>query len=122
MIKNVAIQNPELVAYCGLYCGTCKSYRKGKCPGCAKNTKASWCKIRTCNIKHEFANCTECTLLNRVDCKKLNNPIGKVFEFVFRTDRLKSLQYIEKEGCKAYSQKMWTLGQMSFKKGQSTEL
>jgi len=121
MIKNEAIQNSDLVAYCGLYCGTCKSYRKGKCSGCAKNEKATWCKIRTCNIDNEYANCTKCTLIDRAECKKLNNPIGKVFEFVFRTDRQKSLQFIQDKGSKAYSYKMWSMGQMSFKKGQSTE-
>jgi len=121
MIKNEAIQNSELVAYCGLYCGTCKSYKKGKCPGCAKNTKATWCKIRSCNIDHHYANCTDCTLTDRTQCKKLNNTIGKVFGLVFRTDRLKSLQYIQENGTKAYSLKMWKMGQMSFKNGQTTE-
>uniref|UniRef100_UPI0032177A05 DUF3795 domain-containing protein n=1 Tax=uncultured Draconibacterium sp. TaxID=1573823 RepID=UPI0032177A05 len=121
MLKNEAIQNTDLIAFCGLYCGTCRKYKKGKCPGCAQNTKATWCKIRTCNIEHEYVNCTDCTLTDRRTCTKLNNPIGKMFELVFRTDRLKSLQFIQDKGGKAYSHKMWTLGQMSFKKGQSTE-
>jgi hypothetical protein len=29
--------NPDLVAYCGLYCGACKAYRSGRCPGCRQN-------------------------------------------------------------------------------------
>ena len=38
--------DPKMVAACGLYCGACKKYRMGKCSGCHKNKKASWCKIR----------------------------------------------------------------------------
>lgn len=121
MNKTVFIQNPELVASCGLYCGTCKRYLADKCQGCAKNTKATWCKIRTCNIEQGYSNCSDCTLTERNSCKKLNNPIGKVFEFIFRTDRLTSLQFIQEKGSKVYSQKMCSLGQMSFKKGQTTE-
>lgn len=41
------------VAYCGLYCGACKSHRKGKCPGCRENSKATWCEIRKCCQEHE---------------------------------------------------------------------
>jgi hypothetical protein len=121
MTKIVFIQNKDLVANCGLYCGTCKRYLKDKCPGCAKNTKATWCKIRTCNIEHSYYNCADCKLTDRNSCKKLNNPIGKVFELLFRTDRIASLQFIQENGSEAYSQKMCSLGQMSYKKGQTTE-
>lgn len=121
MTKTVFIQKPKLVAFCGLYCGTCKRYLKGKCLGCAKNEKATWCKIRTCNIELGISNCSECVITDRSSCKKLNNPVGKLFEFVFRSDRIASLQFIQEKGIKAYSQKMCSLGQMSFKKGQTTE-
>jgi len=33
--------NAELVAYCGLYCGACGAYLKGRCPGCHENKKAT---------------------------------------------------------------------------------
>ena len=26
------VSNPDLAACCGLYCGACKSYLKGRCP------------------------------------------------------------------------------------------
>ncbi len=26
------VQNTDLIAYCGLYCGACKSYLMEKCP------------------------------------------------------------------------------------------
>mgnify|MGYP001174253203 CR=1 FL=1 len=48
-------QSLELVAYCGLYCGQCTKYLKGKCPGCKENEKASWCKTRSCCIENDFA-------------------------------------------------------------------
>jgi len=47
MNKEVKIDN-ELIAYCGLYCGSCSKFMNDKCPGCRKNKKAAWCKIRTC--------------------------------------------------------------------------
>ena len=109
----------NLIAFCGLYCGTCSKYKKGKCPGCKENIKASWCKIRTCNMDNNFENCTQCTLTKPEDCKKLNNAIGKIFELVFRTDRLASLRYINDNGGKLYAQKMCDLQQMSIKKKQT---
>ncbi len=117
MTKKQNVLDSELVAFCGLYCGTCFKYKKGKCPGCVQNTKASWCKIRTCNLEKGIKNCTECDE-EISQCKKLNNPIGKVFEFVFRTDRPASLQFIKMNGEWLYAEKMVSLGQMSIKKGQ----
>ena len=37
--------NSQQIAACGLYCGACKKFLNGKCPGCKENEKASWCKI-----------------------------------------------------------------------------
>jgi len=25
-------KDPKLIAFCGLYCGSCSKYQKGKCP------------------------------------------------------------------------------------------
>ncbi len=116
--STITAPNPQLIAYCGLYCGTCAKYKKGKCPGCQKNDKASWCKIRTCNIDHSFTNCAECYDLPMADCKKLNNTIGKLFGLIFKTDRLASLRYIKDKGEQAYATKMVDLDQMAIKKGQ----
>lgn len=112
------MDNTAPIAYCGLYCGECKRYKNGKCPGCLENAKASWCKIRTCNQELAYSTCAECPQIKRVNCKKLNNPFAKFFELIFRTDRLASLKYIRENGGEAYSEKMCSLGQMSFKKGQ----
>lgn len=112
------VKDPNLVAFCGLYCGTCAKFIKDKCPGCNENIKATWCKVRACNIENGFENCSQCNIMSTPDCKKLNNPIAKIFELVFRTDRLSSLNYIKEHGEKAYIEKMCSLGQMSIKKRQ----
>jgi len=80
--------DPNLVAYCGLYCGACGAYLKGRCPGCHANAKATWCKVRTCCIEEEYASCADCTQhRDPKTCRKFNNPIARLFGLVFRSDR-----------------------------------
>ena len=112
------LKDPSLVAYCGLYCGTCKRLQSGKCSGCKENSKASWCKIRKCNMENGFANCSECTITALEECKDLNNAIGKIYAYLFKTDRLASLQYIKENGAENYVEKMVDLGQMALKRKQ----
>ncbi len=118
MSHQKASNNIELIAACGLYCGSCRKYIAGKCPGCKENTKASWCKIRSCNNENYTPNCSQCTLVAKGDCKILNNSVGKVFKWIFKTDRLASLRYISRYGQDAYVYKMTELKQMSVKVGQ----
>lgn len=88
-----------LVSYCGLYCGACKRYLKGGCPGCIKNEKAGWCKVRKCCIENSYQSCAECKEYTDVsECKKLNNFFSKVFAFIFRTDRLAGITMIKEKG------------------------
>ncbi|TLX77031.1 DUF3795 domain-containing protein [Labilibacter sediminis] len=117
--QQTPVNDKNLVAFCGLYCGTCAKYKKGKCPGCPENTKATWCKIRSCNMENGFENCAQCTITKPKDCKKLNNPIGRIFEYIFKTDRLASLNYIKENGAELYVGKMCSLNQMSIKKKQT---
>ncbi len=121
MLNQKISSKVSLIAACGLYCGSCRKYIKGSCPGCKENIKATWCKIRSCNLEHHTANCTECTITNSEECKSLNNTIGKIFKFVFKTDRLASLQYIANYGEQSYVDKMTALKQMAIKKGQKIE-
>lgn len=81
------IADTSLIAFCGLYCGACRSYISGKCPGCRENAKATWCKIRSCNLENGFKSCADCTLTGLKDCKKYNSFIGKAFGFIFNSDR-----------------------------------
>ncbi len=82
------VRNPDLVAYCGLYCGACGSYRKGRCPGCHENTKASWCKARACCREHGLGSCAECTEHpDPATCATFDNFFSKLIGLVLNSDR-----------------------------------
>lgn len=99
--------NPELVAYCGLYCGACRSYLNGKCPACHENRKASWCKIRSCCMNNQFSSCAECSQFQDPnDCGMFNNFISKIFGLVFRSDRAACIRQIKEIGIQGHSNKM----------------
>lgn len=105
-MKDV-IANPELVAYCGLYCGACKRFLKGKCPGCHDNVKASWCGIRKCCIELGYMSCADCTdFADPSDCKKFDNFISKIFGLLFRSDRRACISQIKDLGLKAHAENM----------------
>lgn len=96
-----------LVSSCGLYCGTCYKYKKGKCPGCSENKKASWCEIRVCTKDNGYHTCAECTEFTDVhECKKFNTLFSKFFAFVFKSDRKASLQMIADIGLDKYASEM----------------
>ena len=106
-----------LIAYCGLYCGACKKFLKGKCPGCEGYEKATWCKVRTCCKEHQYSSCADCGILENPDeCGKLNNFIARFFSFIFRSDRNASLAFIRGNGYESYASEMAEKGMMSFKK------
>ena len=99
--------NPDLVAFCGLYCGACHTYLKEKCPGCHKNDKASWCKIRSCCIEHNYSSCAECVDYTNVpDCKKFNNFISKIIGVLLRSDRFACIAQIKKMGIHKHAESM----------------
>lgn len=107
----------NLVAACGLYCGTCRFYLKGKCPGCRTNQKAEkWCKMRTCVQEHGYISCAECTEYGGTaekglkECAKLNNFMGKVFGLIFNSDRFGCIDRIREVGPEAFAQEMAMTG------------
>ena len=101
------VSDPELVAHCGLYCGACRGYLKGRCPGCHENEKASWCKVRSCCIDNGFATCADCKEFpDPNDCKKFNNFIAKLFGLIFRSDRPACIRQISKLGVQGHADKM----------------
>ena len=107
----------DLIAYCGLYCGACKKYLKGKCPGCIGNEKASWCKIRQCCKEHSYTSCADCQIVTSLgECKKLNNLISKFFEIFFHSDRLACLASIRNTGYEAFAHDMADKQIMTIKK------
>ncbi len=101
------VSNPDLVAYCGLYCGACRAYLKESCPGCHENEKAKWCKIRTCCIERGLATCAGCTEFPDPNaCRKFNNLVAKIFAFIFRSDRAACIGRIRELGIQAYAADM----------------
>jgi hypothetical protein len=99
--------NVNLVSFCGLYCGACRAYLSGKCPGCMENTKAGWCKIRVCCSENKLKSCADCVDFKDVnDCKKFNNAISKIFAFVFRSNRKACIQQIRDKGLKGHAEIM----------------
>ena len=100
------VPDKNLIAYCGLYCGACKSYLSGKCPGCKDNIKASWCKVRQCNIENNFRSCADCTSVELMSCKKYNNFISKIFGVVFNSDRAACIGMIKTKGYSDFAVEM----------------
>lgn len=94
------------VAACGLACAECRKFIGGKCPGCAKYEKATWCEIRTCCKSHDYISCADCQIMPLADCKKFNNFIGKVFKVLFRSDRNGCIERIKKVGYDQYLAEM----------------
>ncbi len=111
--KKEIVTDKALVAYCGLYCGACRSYLNGKCPGCAGNIKATWCTIRQCCMDNEFKSCADCNLMALNSCKKFNNFVGKVFGFVFNSDRAVCIAAIKEKGYSAFATDMAQSGKPS---------
>jgi hypothetical protein len=110
-IKN----ETQLIAYCGLYCGSCRKYLSGKCPSCQQLASPHWCKIRTCCIDKKISSCADCELARPNYCKKFNNPISKVFKLIFGSDREKDILYIRINGAVNYASHMSETRQQSFK-------
>ena len=111
------VSNPDLVAYCGLYCGACGSYLKERCPGCHENTKAGWCRIRVCCAENEYLSCADCTEFDSPeDCKKFSNLMAKLFSLFFRSDRLACIRQIKELGIQGHADNMTANRRQSIKK------
>lgn len=106
-----------LISACGLYCGTCRSFAKGKCPGCSsQEKKAEWCAVRNCCRDKHIASCAECTEYGGSSahglrtCAKLNSFMGKVFGLIFRSDRFGCVDRIREVGSEAFALEMAQTG------------
>lgn len=112
------VPNPELVAYCGLYCGACQSYLKEKCPGCHENKKATWCQIRTCCMENHYASCADCKEFEHPKaCKKYHNFISKLIGFILGSDRSACIAQIKKLGLQGHAENMAAQKRQTIKKG-----
>ena len=68
------------------------------------------CRIRTCTFEKGFATCAECEEMET--CRILDNFIGKIFSFIFRSDRMGGLRLIRNEGMEAFIQYKTAQGKM----------
>ena len=101
------VADVKLVGRCGLYCGACRAYLKGKCRGCAENVKATWCKVRACCEENGYATCADCWAhADPKECRKFHNVISRVIGFVLRSDRPACIARIREVGLEAYAQEM----------------
>jgi len=101
------VSDPDMVAYCGLYCGACRAYLKDRCPGCHENEKATWCKVRSCCIENRFASCADCREFPAPnDCRKFNNIVAKLFAFLFRSDRAACIAQLRELGIQGHADDM----------------
>jgi hypothetical protein len=115
--NNSKVSSPELIAYCGLYCANCGKFKKGGCPGCKKNEKLSWCKIRACCKDLELAHCGECSeFKDPKQCPKYNNLISRVIELFSGSDRSKCIGYLRKHSTEEFISMMNENGKMSLSK------
>jgi hypothetical protein len=123
METKTILSDPKLVAYCGLYCGACRSYLKGSCPGCHENTKASWCRIRSCCIEKNYLSCAACSEFSDVrEWRKFNNFFSKLFAVIFHSDRPACIEKIREAGYEAYASFMAENHLQSIRKGKLQRL
>jgi hypothetical protein len=114
---NSSEADKNLIAFCGLYCGECKAYKTRKCPGCKKNEKALWCKVRKCCLENGRLSCADCQVhATASDCKKFNNIFSKLCGFIFRSDRQACISMIKENGYEAYAEEMTKRRKQSLKR------
>lgn len=116
------ISDVGMVAYCGLYCGACRSHLKGRCPGCHDNAKAKWCTVRTCCIERSYKSCAECAdLADPMACGKYNNFIARVFGFIFRSNRAACIAQIKALGLEGHADAMAKEGKQTIRRGAARQ-
>ena len=119
--------NSQQIAACGLYCGACKKFLNGKCPVCQPSEEDNpglaqpltkgfqRCKIRKCCQEKGFHTCAECDK-DVKECMIHNNFVGKIFAFLFNSDRAACIRYIRENGEGAFAEKMAKEKMMTMKR------
>ena len=105
---TTAEDKTRLVAYCGLYCGNCGAYKRGRCRACLMGGGFSSCKVRECCIEKDYKNCAGCD--EYLECRILNSFIARIFGFIFRTDRKANLQGLKEMGIEKWAEEMAASG------------
>jgi hypothetical protein len=113
------VSDKKLIAYCGLYCGACRSYLKEKCPGCKENEKATWCNIRKCCIDNKYSTCADCASIETKKSKNYNTFISKIVGLLFNSDRNACLDRIKNVGYDEFAKEMALNKRQTIKKKQA---
>lgn len=106
----------NLIAHCGLYCGACPRYLKGKCAGCRENEKLTWCKIKTCNKENGYHSCADCKLMEFEKCRLNHNFMSKLFALILGSDRDACIARIKEVGHETFAMEMTQLGSHTIKR------
>jgi hypothetical protein len=115
------VADVKLVARCGLYCGACGAYRRGRCAGCADGPKFACCPVRKCCVDNNYASCADCReFANPRDCKKFNNFISRLFGLIFRSDRAACIEQIRVKGPQGHADIMAMNQTQSIRRGRRT--
>jgi len=105
-VKEI-VADPKLVAFCGLYCGACKAYLKDRCLGCHENTKATWCRVRTCCMEASYSSCADCKEFDEPrNCRRFHNFISRIIGFALRSDRPTCIMQIKQLGLEDHAKNM----------------
>ena len=111
------VADPNLVAYCGLYCGACRAYRTDRCPGCHKNEKATWCKVRSCCMDASYGSCADCrTFSDLKSCGKFTNFFSRTIGFFLRSDREACIRQIREKGLQGHAEDMARNGRQTLRR------
>lgn len=113
--------NEQFIAYCGLYCKYCLSFKSGKCDGCRSHSAKSsvlykQCKVKPCCIENQFFTCADCTISSSVkNCKKYNPLLLRIASWIESSDRSKAIQMIQEKGQAEFTAFMESKNWVSYK-------
>ena len=97
-------RDENLIAHCGLYCGSCPSLTSGKCDGCRGDSEKSAvvyksCKVKPCCVDNGFFTCADCTIYASTKaCKKYNALFPRIASRIEGSDRSKAIDIIKTQG------------------------
>ncbi|MFX0100991.1 MAG: DUF3795 domain-containing protein [Candidatus Hodarchaeota archaeon] len=111
--------NLDLLAFCGIYSGSCPSYLKGTCLGCRSDSReqkrtSKWgCKIRKC--VHENKGLLHCGQCDEFPCKIFEKKLLKNHEddprFAYRFQTPANFERIKEVGENAWlaeQEQLWS--------------
>ncbi len=64
-------------------------------------------------MDHDFKSCADCNLMSLNDCKKFNNFVGKIFGFIFNSNRAACIAAIKEKGYDTFAADMSQSGRQS---------